>query len=377
MVVNETRNESIILNHKNGCDSELVKLSLMILLFCFIVYSGLFNNSHIYASSDYKGEVFCARCHPEQFETWNQTAHLQAFNDPKFQEQWQAQGSPEACLTCHTTGFEVETGEFEFENVGCEICHGPGGEMNLNTSSSFCSRCHSFSHYPTYDEWLESEHSHAGIDCDSCHDPMSLEIKTIDHNDLCKTCHTEVAQEVLTNDHGAEDLECLDCHMIKKLADFNNGETGITGHTFYPGVPNPTCLGCHDVEMEKHDIWGIESENCVMCHDEVYMTRLHLLNGTDVVISDSSLICAQCHNEIYYELKMGIHSNTHEIDKTCTDCHSPMRPYILINETLPPITNVEQEIKVTGPLFSPLLFFMAVAVAISIAIYMFVFRRGP
>lgn len=349
--------------------------AIPILLFSFIIFSILFNNNLIIANSAYQGEVFCANCHPQEFETWNQTAHVQAFDDPVFQEQWQSQGSPDACLSCHTTGFEIETGDFEYSNVGCEICHGPGGEMNLNTSSSFCSSCHSFSHYPTYDEWLTSEHSHAGVECASCHDPMSLDIKTDNPNDLCRSCHLDVAQEVQENEHGADSLECLDCHMVTKLADFSNDENGVTGHSFYPGVPDPACLSCHEINMETHNILGTESENCVMCHDEIYMTRLHLLNGTDVVVRDSTLICAQCHSDSYYEVKMGLHSNTHEIDKICTDCHSPMRPYIMINETLPPLPDIEQSLEGTQAIIPPYLFFLGMALAIGIAIYMFVLRK--
>ncbi|MFQ6053685.1 MAG: multiheme c-type cytochrome, partial [Candidatus Bathyarchaeia archaeon] len=78
-------------------------------------------------SQDYQEPVFCAKCHPTKFVEWNETAHAQAFSDPVFQAQWQAQGSPDICLQCHTTGFNKTTGEFSFEGVTCEMCHGPGG----------------------------------------------------------------------------------------------------------------------------------------------------------------------------------------------------------------------------------------------------------
>ncbi len=364
----------LIRDTKNDVLSEIMKVSLMILLLSFIVLN-LFNNNIVTANPDNKSDVFCESCHPQEYSAWNHSAHGQSFSNPIFQEQWQTQDSPDACLSCHTTGYKTETGEFDYLNVGCELCHGPGIEMNVNITSSTCSGCHSVSHYPTYEEWLKSEHSHSGIGCNSCHDPMSLEIKTDDPNDLCTTCHATVDQEVLSSDHGAEGLECLDCHMITQVVDFKNGENGITGHSFFPGVPDPSCLSCHEINMDAHNIFGTESENCVMCHDEIYMTRLHLLNGTDVPITDSTLICAQCHNNIFYEWQTGLHSNALDTGKICTDCHSPMRPYIMIDETLPPISDLELGIQITQPIIPPWLLLLAVTFAIGITIYVFVLKK--
>ncbi len=313
-------------------------------------------------TQEYQGPVFCAKCHPEEFENWNQTAHAHAFEDLVFQEVWKSQGSPDVCLRCHTTGFEMETGEFSFDYVGCETCHGPGGQMNLNTSAAFCSSCHSFSHYPTYQEWLKSEHGHVDVECVSCHDPMSLDIVVEYPAGLCGSCHESVLEEALAGEHGAKGLTCVDCHMVKSLADFENAHPGMTGHTFLPGVPDPDCESCHDVVLEAHDVWGAESDNCITCHDAVYMTMLHLLNGTELAISESSVLCKQCHNEVYYEWEMGIHADPHEREKECTDCHSPMKPYIMMNATLPPLQEPTQRVMVARPPIPPAYFFLAVAI---------------
>jgi glutaredoxin len=65
----------------------------------------------------------------------------------------------EACLPCHTTGFNPETNVFVERNVGCEACHAPGRDYvmllmqgkrqehaqiakEMGTSSNRCIRCH-------------------------------------------------------------------------------------------------------------------------------------------------------------------------------------------------------------------------------------------
>jgi len=351
--------------------------ALMIIFYGVLVLYLASTSAGVSAAPDveeYKGPVYCSTCHEEEYEFWNQTAHANSFYDPAFQEQWKSQGSPGVCLKCHTTGFEMETGNFTFAQVTCESCHGPGGEMNLNTSVEFCSVCHSYEHFPTYEEWLESEHSHAGVECVTCHDPMSLNLITENPNQLCGGCHANITIEVKEGTHGAEGLGCVDCHMAKSLADFEGDEESITGHTFMPRVPSPDCGSCHNVTLEAHDVWGTNSENCLTCHDAVYMTMLHLLNGTDLAMSESSILCKQCHNDAYYEWKRGIHADPHIDNKTCIDCHSPMHPYIMMNATLPPIPQVARPAAI-GPPIPTVFFYGAIAVVSLWVIYTFLGKK--
>jgi hypothetical protein len=205
---------------------------------------------------------------------------------------------------------------------------------------------------------------------------MSLELLVENPNDLCLSCHPEAIQEESSTYHNVEDYNCTECHLISKPADFTNGESGSTGHSFYPGVPDLTCLGCHDYDMETHTIMGTDDENCLICHDEIYMSRLHLLNGTDVPIDDATLICAQCHENIYYEWQTGLHSNAFETGETCTDCHSPMRPYIVIDATLPPVTETGSEIERPQPIVSPTIVLVVAVLAAGVIIYQFGLKGG-
>lgn len=351
------------------------KASLFIFMLLIIVYSIGFSGVNAYPLEDYVGSETCAICHETQFKEWNQTAHSQAFTDPIFQDQWQVQGSPDVCLSCHTTNFDESSGDYQFENVGCELCHAPSGENIEDFSSSSCSGCHSVTHYPTYTEWLESEHSHAGVGCDSCHDPMTLTLHAKDPNTLCKGCHLSKDIEQIAEEHGYEGYDCLDCHMTTSLVDFEGGKNGMTGHTFLPAIPDPDCGSCHDVTLDAHTVWGTTNDNCMTCHDDVFMTMLHLLTGEDVAISDSSVLCAQCHNNVYYEWSVGIHANSHDATLVCIDCHEPMNPYIMMNKTLPPVTPVSGVIEKPEPFISPTYFLIAIIDALGAAIYVFIVRR--
>lgn len=74
------------------------------------------------------GSERCQSCHVPQYEKWQKSAHSHAF------ETLAKSGdrANDRCLACHTTGFQ-KTGGFPeggpaLRQVGCESCHGPGGD---------------------------------------------------------------------------------------------------------------------------------------------------------------------------------------------------------------------------------------------------------
>lgn len=99
------------------------------------------------AAGKYEGIKGCGGCHKSQKESWQQTAHAKAFESlkPKIKapEKKKAKLDPEKdytqdkdCIGCHTIGFGEAGGfkpgmsEAEAANVtgvGCEECHGAGG----------------------------------------------------------------------------------------------------------------------------------------------------------------------------------------------------------------------------------------------------------
>lgn len=84
-------------------------------------------------SADFVGSEACRSCHQAEFATWSGGPHAGALHSL---EQKQKSGEPD-CLRCHTTGFG-RPGGFPSEarppahpdlgRVGCESCHGPGGD---------------------------------------------------------------------------------------------------------------------------------------------------------------------------------------------------------------------------------------------------------
>jgi hypothetical protein len=81
--------------------------------------------------NSYAGTQTCVQCHPGAAKIWLKSGHAQAFATLVNR---QADADPN-CITCHTIGFGTASGyrretgvKSPFINVGCESCHGPGGE---------------------------------------------------------------------------------------------------------------------------------------------------------------------------------------------------------------------------------------------------------
>lgn len=83
--------------------------------------------------AQYVGSNACQSCHAKEFETWQASPHAHAV---KTLEQAGKQGNAD-CLACHTTAYGKPGGypaggtpesSPDFARVGCESCHGPGGD---------------------------------------------------------------------------------------------------------------------------------------------------------------------------------------------------------------------------------------------------------
>lgn len=82
--------------------------------------------------ADYVGTPACLQCHAQESATWSEHPHARAYQT--LEEKREHQNGD--CLTCHTTGYAQATGfpkggadtHAGLEGVGCESCHGPGGD---------------------------------------------------------------------------------------------------------------------------------------------------------------------------------------------------------------------------------------------------------
>ncbi len=103
-------------------------------------------------------EESCVRCHKEQYDQWQTTAHSHAFTT--LQEAFQST-NPE-CVRCHTTcqmGLATDGSQDvpeNLRNVQCEACHGMGTEHARDGSYGTirvetCLACHDKENSPDFD----------------------------------------------------------------------------------------------------------------------------------------------------------------------------------------------------------------------------------
>ncbi|HEY2513986.1 MAG TPA: multiheme c-type cytochrome [Polyangiaceae bacterium] len=118
----------------------------------------------------YVGVDACTKCHKEAREVWDGTRHATAYKtladeDKQFNLD---------CVSCHVTGYERPGGSTvvhvqKLENVGCEVCHGPGSKHSADPKhvkipvekpkGDSCLACH----HPPHVEGFDAEAKMAGI----------------------------------------------------------------------------------------------------------------------------------------------------------------------------------------------------------------------
>jgi peroxiredoxin len=199
-------------------------------------------------TTGYSGTEFCSTCHSGPHDTWQTTAHAQAFDTLV---RHGADKNAE-CVGCHVVGFGKPGGYdlakpiAQLEGVGCETCHGRGGpHLSPGAApggdySAACLACHDAKHslgfdYATFlprvshaantalaalpaperakrlaeqrskrEALLPTRAAHVGSDqCKSCH--------TAEHAKWAEHRH---AKAFATLEHAgkAESADCIGCH---------------------------------------------------------------------------------------------------------------------------------------------------------------------
>lgn len=192
----------------------------------------------------------CADCHEAIQTQWDDSLHGQATTDEVFVEAWAGRGSPPECLSCHTTGYDATTHNYEAAGITCENCHtlttnGPSHPeqvMTTNYDAAACGTCH----VDTYAEWQVSEHGAAEMNCYNCHNAHSTSIKAENVQALCQSCHTTEGHFYSYTAHADEGLLCTDCHLQVEDSVLGEGHSKRE-HTF--AVDLHTCNKCHGEEM--------------------------------------------------------------------------------------------------------------------------------
>lgn len=171
------------------------------------------------------------------------------------------------CVGCHVTNFKPEAKTWTELGVGCESCHGPGGDhadsmeaKDIKTLKSLdakklnmvCGRCHATgtdmtgTHaFPTtfmpgddlttsfkltdpgdsmknrqYNDLMASKHAEGGMKCTTCHDTHGNKSKAAPQlklpiNDQCLACHKATVVSLKAHaPSAAADATCATCHMV-------------------------------------------------------------------------------------------------------------------------------------------------------------------
>jgi predicted CXXCH cytochrome family protein len=210
----------------------------------------------------------------------------QAYLDGKFQvlpgawdvknKAWKAAPSVNGttqCVGCHSTGQDAATGAMAQMGVGCESCHGPGGDhmkgpkanpvvklkaLDAKSLSQVCGQCHSVGKSPDgvsasprgfvpgggdlaksfvdakptgpgrnqqYSEFLQSKHYQAGLSCSTCHEPhgasdLPARLKK-PLSEQCLSCHGAKIKDIPTHAPSAPaGSTCATCHMPQGVHSF-------------------------------------------------------------------------------------------------------------------------------------------------------------
>jgi hypothetical protein len=112
---------------------------------------------------DYVGNGGCSSCHAGIVQEWVRTGHARAY------ETLVKKGPFEAtCVPCHVTGHGQPGGFTEIDatphlkGVGCESCHGPGGEHIRQPERPYgrvtlatCTSCHTLEMDRTFDYYAD------------------------------------------------------------------------------------------------------------------------------------------------------------------------------------------------------------------------------
>ena len=188
----------------------------------------------------------CKECHLDIANNWTKSPHAHAFDDPVFQEQWENLGQKGECLTCHTTDYRHDTGEYAEEGVECKACHGdvqtdhPPSIIPIQADTDYCGSCHT----TTLGEWRLTGHASADIGCMDCHDPHSQGALFEVADEMCLNCHEDTMGNYLEDLHIEKGIGCVDCHALV-IPPETPPEDGIvpTGHAFT--ITPATCIACH------------------------------------------------------------------------------------------------------------------------------------
>ncbi|KCZ73554.1 IPT/TIG domain-containing protein [Candidatus Methanoperedens nitroreducens] len=230
-----------------------------------------------------------------------------------------------------TPGFK---GYWAENSVGCEACHGNGGDhvlspstLNIRNASvvrntpQICGDCHSRPLASKYGEYDDFKPYPYGVN-DSLLSETLTDDSPMPTVDYSKTGgHHEQWEDLKASGHAANAVSCANCHGGHAISDqaYAGGPTGkikFNNGTVYPAAVSQTCTICHALELPKHGYYTVNSE-CISCH--MPQNR-----------KSSNKIDLRSHwfdaNAMKNNKNTGVHAlsfaTLQNIDESCVNCHS-------------------------------------------------------
>ncbi len=176
-----------------------------------------------------------------------------------------------------TPGF---TGYWAENSIGCEACHGQGGDhvnnptkLNIRNASEvrnspgICGNCHSRPNTGEYEDFKPYPY---GVNDTLLNNTLydSSPMPTFDYSKVGG--HHEQWEDWKASVHANKSVNCVTCHGGHSVSDpaYAGGPTGktkFTNGTVYPAAVNKTCTDCHSITPAKHGYYTKNSE-CISCH---------------------------------------------------------------------------------------------------------------
>jgi len=119
----------------------------------------------------------------------------------------------------------------------------------LDVDSSICSDCHA----ETHEQWQDSLHAQAGVQCIGCHMSHSQDFRLTDEA-LCGACHRDRLEDFAHTAHESAEAGCTDCHLSSSTAheaaalasaDQTIGQRATPPSHSFTVVSSQACVGCH------------------------------------------------------------------------------------------------------------------------------------
>ena len=228
------------------------------------------------------------------------------------------------CAGCHTTGFDPATRTWNELNVGCESCHGPGGDHVADGGDTV---------FPVIDRSAES--------CGRCHiRAESVAMGSFTNRQFNFPIDYEAGQpgslqfipEPLSATASFFPNGTSKRHRQQYL-DMNHPDKTPTKH-YQQGVSCTTCHDPHSAGIVSTYAGGLPANTSgIKIYDNVNNLTNHVawdggalwhpVNQTPIAQENRSDLCKACHTSVSDHHVHQFNATALAANVTCTDCHMP------------------------------------------------------